>query len=1717
MGPNWPRRRYEIIVKKGGAPLGLKLHQTKSRRGVYANGFAEGSYPPPGPQACMRVGDVLISVDGKNVQDATLTVALATIETARRRDRLRDFISAKQDDPHRGNVVMVFERVSPRLTFRDVALDPRKVVYLLNYMLEVRCAGTSLNGGAGSSATNSEGGEGGGGGKKEPVIISLDEARLMFWLEVQVLFEMSAVMAPSRADMSKVYDKFFRPGSGFYVHELAEKRQPKLGTRRSWNGDVSGMHSVGRDLGSLAAKDAQDGAGAAEPQTRSSSPTTVDAGGSRETSKTTGSGRGEDKSSPAGAGGANGRDPIVKDGGDGGAGTAAESSGSGGGTRESYIGGSKRGKGGGSSKREAGGKTDQDDEGLDAGDWSSLPMEFLAADLSKIFRASQEKVEETLTAGCFYLFKTSPWKGRMVAHLNNSPDFVHVPFAKIMAEQELRDVMLLHMMVGQTPGWLQVWREIETSVKPRLTLLQTRRSVRQQRGSPPSPHGVQGVRRGEHFARYMSTAGLATQDHLGTLLVVANTHGRINHAVQKDSNTVPPDPKSSVDAKTEAAIAILTSAVYLWDFFLSADSHASLGLARDTSAYRTLKELLEDSVPGVEVGGKGRMPQEGPRLGRDARVDHAVSVGKALLDMQRHVLRKLCASVYPDFQASVCYEHLCSELTMGPRSPARLPPAVATALRRRRRWSPRLQSREKPRSPFAFLGGGSPPRDSPRERDRERVAWDGTRRSSAPGVHAGGVAGRGAGAGGTSAGRGGLGSGRAGATVGGDSSAPDGDVPRPSVQGGGKGIGAVSGPQFDLLWRASRGWLLEKVMRRVELPTHVSRHRPPRACLRPCGRSRRGLVRTAISPQLHEHLSLPHNTRRLGRRPYSIAGSPNSARPGFGAGENRGSELLFGGATQSGGGGEGGTTEEEVRGCAEWAVSFSGSLDQGITTVKTEHAVCVAPRSLGLDVPPEGLEPFFCPCLPASGRGSCACAFLGGQELHLQGKFGTESVDVGSESGQGCSGAGFSPPPPRLFTFAAPGRSGAGIFYGACLSVFRPVSQWVGDAPTPAAPGLEGRRSISPTPSSVASAPDAPTSEALSPPPPPSAAAATVLDAPNSSHATPEEGSGAPNGIIAGAEGTGTEAPVAEAPASVTDGARGGSPLPTTEGVEGEGVSANTAAAAEHETTGNGTAGEIVTGRTVVAEEGATKEGEHGGVEDGKSGEVADGVGASIRKGVREGVVIVEEATLEGLGEGEETAEHNSSSNGAVPAAAKEPEDSRSLEKTPSMLEMLKLKRGLGIFGRSSSGNQTKVSPSPLSLSTAVALAIPSPGSRPSGDKPTPEADTTEPTEADGHAAAGAPTPVDVTGSAQEAGNHLTLTLTPGGSSNGRPAADATTATSTTPSVLDIPTRFKMSIGMFGSGKSSPGRLNRGPKSGSSTPAASSTFTSTFTTATSTTSAEAGGTSSTPRSSAGGAGKFSSYARRAGNFLGSDSRGMGRATRLTPPLSPDVLPNGPPPPSPLVSSVFMASPTEGLLETEVSAAVVGAGGSAARDGDSAKSRGEHSASASGGHKRSLSGATMAAAAEDGSNSATGEEILKARSMSAAAPDSRGVDTSASGSGSPEVGEGGELGGAVGEGDAGRGAGGRGSRQKHDFFVSSGVCLLSTRPEIGAMRRALAAYWAANRDEILSGAGAVKRDCSQDGEDKAASAARRSVGGDGDGGESGGATNGRSQDLRGEEE
>lgn len=130
--------------------------------------------------------------------------------------------------------------------------------------------------------------------------------------------------------------------------------------------------------------------------------------------------------------------------------------------------------------------------------------------------------------------------------------------------------------------------------------------------------------------------------------------------------------------------------------------------------------------------------------------------------------------------------------------------------------------------------------------------------------------------------------------------------------------------------------------------------------------------RQAASPELRQHVSLPRTARRLGRRPYHSPRGPKSGsptdisaaplagvgggghggggsasgdwdvtsppevpgrRPGFGvgvAGDSGGLEPGFTGEAEGGRG----VVGEGIRGCAEWAVSFTGCLEKGITTVK---------------------------------------------------------------------------------------------------------------------------------------------------------------------------------------------------------------------------------------------------------------------------------------------------------------------------------------------------------------------------------------------------------------------------------------------------------------------------------------------------------------------------------------------------------------------------------------------------------------------------------------------------------------------------------------------------------------------------------------------------------------------------------------------------------------
>ncbi|CAN0526232.1 unnamed protein product, partial [Ectocarpus sp. 12 AP-2014] len=159
------------------------------------------------------------------------------------------------------------------------------------------------------------------------------------------------------------------------------------------------------------------------------------------------------------------------------------------------------------------------------------------------------------------------------------------------------------------------------------------------------------------------------------------------------------------------------------------------------------------------------------------------------------------------------------------------------------------------------------------------------------------------------------------------------------------------------------------------------------------------------------------------------------------------------------------------------------------------------------------------------------------------------------------------------------------------------------------------------------------------------------------------------------------------------------------------------------------------------------------------------------------------------------------------------------------------------------------------------------------------------------------------------------------------------------------------------------------------------------------------------------------------------------------------------------------------------------------------------------HKRTLSDVPPADAASAAAAAVVDANELASAASSGVGDASKGRSMSAASSG---VGSSSGSGpGARRQGESVDGSGGNG-RQKHTFFVASGVCLLSTRPEIGAMRRALEAYWAAHGDDILARGSATEGGAAaaRAGGEVPALAARESGGGGG-GGSGGSTDHGRS--------
>lgn len=218
---------------------------------------------------------------------------------------------------------------------------------------------------------------------------------------------------------------------------------------------------------------------------------------------------------------------------------------------------------------------------------------------------------------------------------------------------------------------------------------------------------------------------------------------------------------------------------------------------------------------------------------------------------------KLCASVYTDFQDSATYEHLCDELSGTSRSPRRsggvyssgtaspgtnglVGGSGGSTFADNLSVSTQLNSPSSPDSSCHSLTGGiekvaqSPPRQLQGAHARGR---------SSPFMFVGGSGSAGGSPGHpeslhhhlrrststTSVGA------DSGSTGGGDGGGRDPWAEALAFRsGGGKSRDVevpmvLSGPEFSSSWESSQGSILEKVMRRIELPSHVSRHRPPLA------------------------------------------------------------------------------------------------------------------------------------------------------------------------------------------------------------------------------------------------------------------------------------------------------------------------------------------------------------------------------------------------------------------------------------------------------------------------------------------------------------------------------------------------------------------------------------------------------------------------------------------------------------------------------------------------------------------------------------------------------------------------------------------------------------------------------------------------------------------------------------------------------------------------
>jgi hypothetical protein len=439
------RERYQLQLKKGSTPLGLKLLETRCKRGVLVNGFTASDVTHPGlnfpprtaaPQlSSINVGDILQSIDGEPVGQTGLQGVLQLIEQARRRDRLRELMtSASAKDgaggAERKEFTVIFERLSAAYTLQDVLLDPRKVTFFMSFLEErekerreaaliarldssyaspnrVRRAtigtgsSTSVSAGSGSSFGGLSESWRGGGATGHGPSGSAGASPLRGRLDTEALSEAALEQAAAACltgskDAAKV--RFLIEAAR--LRDLctacpADEPQPDWGTPllQYLLPDYSSSDSESDLCIALALDPTGDLSAAAA------------AAAVRVSRRCRGSG------APA-------------------AGTAAGA----------LL------------------TTAADDD--DSSDSTAEPAWALVEALIVV-------AEADLCSQAFPWFQASAWHGRMLSHLHGSPSHVPVPVAAVLKEPALRDVFMLHLLQlgGGQHHWLQAYCVIETEVR----------------------------------------------------------------------------------------------------------------------------------------------------------------------------------------------------------------------------------------------------------------------------------------------------------------------------------------------------------------------------------------------------------------------------------------------------------------------------------------------------------------------------------------------------------------------------------------------------------------------------------------------------------------------------------------------------------------------------------------------------------------------------------------------------------------------------------------------------------------------------------------------------------------------------------------------------------------------------------------------------------------------------------------------------------------------------------------------------------------------------------------------------------------------------------------------------------------------------------------------------------------------------------------------------